>query len=111
MATIPDRLVLEGVPRVHFYQGGPACPEDIPFPSVMRALMEYFQEGDFGCRTCRALLPGSKVPYTYSFFLGVSGLAYFLSWKSGWAGDNMEIMYMSDDPGAPFDRAFRATGY
>jgi hypothetical protein len=27
-------------------------PEDIPFPSVMRALMEYFKQEDFGCR-CR----------------------------------------------------------
>lgn len=25
------RLVLEGVPRIHFYEGGPRCPEDIIF--------------------------------------------------------------------------------
>jgi hypothetical protein len=111
MVTAPARLVLEGVPRVHFYQGGPACPEDIPFPSVMRALMEYFGEADFGCRTCRALPPGSRISCAYSFFLGVSGVASYLSWKPGWADDNMEIMYMSDDPSAPFGRAFRATGY
>ncbi len=43
MTTTPTRLVLEGVPRVSFYEGGPGCPEDIPFPSVMRALMEYFR--------------------------------------------------------------------
>lgn len=110
MAAVPNRLVLEGVPRVHFYEGGPACPEDICFPSVMRALMEYFGE-DLGCRTCRALPPGCKVTCTYSFFMGVSGVASFLSWKPGWADDNMEIMYMSDDPGAPFGRAFEATGY
>lgn len=36
MAAIPKRFVLEGVPRVSFYEGGAACPEDIPFPSVMR---------------------------------------------------------------------------
>jgi len=41
----------------------------------------------------------------------VSGVASFLSWKPGWEGDNVEIMYMSDDPAAPFDRAFRAAGY
>jgi hypothetical protein len=111
MATVPDRLVLEGVPRVRFYQGGPGCPEDIPFPSVMAALMEYLQEEAFGCRTCRALPPGSKITCTYAFFLGISGVASFLSWKPGWAGDNLEIMYMSDDPAAPFERAFRATGY
>ena len=46
MAAVASRLVLEGVPRVHFYHGGPGCPENIPFPSVMRALMEYLHEGD-----------------------------------------------------------------
>lgn len=111
MTTVPSRLVLEGVPPVHFYQGGPACPEDIGFPSAMRALMEYFQEGEFGCRTCRAQPPGSRIPCTYSFFLGVSGVASFLSWKPGWADDNMDVRTMSDDPRAPFERAFAATGY
>lgn len=111
MAAAPDHLVLEGVPRVNFYQGGPRCPEDIPFPSVMRALMEYLNEADFGCRTNCTLQPGCKITCSYSFFIGVSGVASFLSWKTGWEGDNPEIMYMSDDPRAPFDRAFQATGY
>lgn len=111
MTTTPSRLVLSGVPRISFYQGGPDCPEDIPFPSVMRALMEYLKEEDFGCRSCRALRPGCKITCSYSFFMGVSGVASFLSWKPGWEGDNLEIMYMSDDPKAPFDRAFQATGY
>jgi hypothetical protein len=111
MANLPDRLVLENVPRVQFYQGGPACPEDIPFPSVMRALLEYFNETDFGCHTCRTLKPGCKINCSYSFFVGVTGVASFLNWKPGWEGDNVEIMYMSDDPAAPFERAFRAAGY
>jgi hypothetical protein len=106
-----DRVVLEGVPPVHFYDGGQRCPEDIPFPSVMRALMEYFGEEDFGCRSSRTLQPGCKIACSYSFFIGVSGVASFLSWKPGWEGDNVEIMYMSDDPGAPFERALQATGY
>ncbi|MDQ7794820.1 MAG: hypothetical protein RDU89_10495 [bacterium] len=110
MAT-SDRLVLEGVPRVSFGPGGATCPENIPFPSVMRALMQYFGEGDLGCRSSHALPPGCKVPCSYSFFIGVSGVAAFLSWKPGWASDNVEISYMSDDPAAPFDRALRATGY
>ena len=107
----PTRMVLEGVPRVHFYEGGPRCPEDIPFPSVMRALMEYFGEEDFGCRSSHTLQPGCKIACSYSFFIGVSGVASFLNWKPGWEGDNVEIMYMSDDPAAPFERAFQAAGY
>jgi hypothetical protein len=111
MTTTSNRLVLEGVPRVGFFEGGPACPEDIPFPSVMRALMEYFDETDFGCRSRYPLKPGCKVTCSYAFYIGVSGVASFLSWKPGWEGDNMEIMYMSDDPAAPFEHAFQAAGY
>ena len=107
MAVTPNRLVLEGVPRVHFFEGGPGCPEDICFPSVMRSLMEYFKEEDFGCHKCHTLPSGCKINCSYAFFVGVSGVASFLSWKPGWEGDNVEIMYMSDDPAAPFDRAFK----
>jgi hypothetical protein len=36
----PSRVVLDGVPRIHFYEGGPRCPEDIPWPSALRACLE-----------------------------------------------------------------------
>ena len=111
MVTNLSRNVLKGVPQVKFYSGGPACPEDIPFPSVMRALMEYFHEEDFGCRTCRTAQPGCEIPCSYSFFIGVSGIASYINWKPGWEMDNVEIMYMSNDPAAPFERAFKAAGY
>jgi hypothetical protein len=107
----PTRLLLEGVPRVKFFDGGPRCPEDIPFPSVMRALMEYSGDEEFGCRSCRAVEPRCRVPCSYAFFIGVTGVASYVNWKPGWEGDNVEIMYMSDEPAAPFDRALRAAGY
>jgi hypothetical protein len=111
MTTRPDRLVLERVPRIGFYSGGPRCPEDIPFPSVMRAVMEYFKDEEFGCRACRGITPRCRIPCSYAFFIGVSGVASYLNWGPGWDMDNVEIMYQSDDPAAPFDRAFRAAGY
>ena len=46
-----SRLVLRNVPQVKFFDGGQRCPEDIPFPSVMRALMEYLGEEAYGCRS------------------------------------------------------------
>jgi hypothetical protein len=110
-SQFPSRMVLKNVPMVNFYGGGPRCPEDIPFPSVMRAIMEYFNENDFSCRSCRNVPPGCKIHCSYSFFIGVSGVASFLNWKPGWEYDNVEIMYMSDDPAAPFEHAFNATGY
>lgn len=85
--------------------------EDIPFPSVMRALMERLGEEACGCRVCRPTPPGCGIRCSYAFFIGVTGVASFLNWKPGWQADNVEIMYMSDDLAAPFDRAFQAAGY
>jgi len=111
MLAHPDRHLLPNVPRVHFHDGGPGCPEDIPFPSVMRALMEYLQKEDFGCGALRGVKPRCRIPCSYAFFIGVTGVASFLNWKAGWEMDNVEIMYMSDEPAAPFARAFDAAGY
>jgi hypothetical protein len=111
MDTYPTRCVLEGVPRVHFYEGGKRCPEDIILPSVVRAVLEYLREADYGCRHCLAQNPEPKVLCTYAFLVGVSGAASFLSWKEGWHGDNVALFYMSDDPAAPDRRAFEAVGY
>jgi hypothetical protein len=108
--TFPSRRVLDGVPRVNFYEGGPRCPEDLCLPSVLRALGEYFGEDAFGCRTCRAIQPGCKINCSYSFFVGVTGVAAFLSWKEGW-NDSNAAFYMSADPEAPERWGFRALGY
>jgi hypothetical protein len=106
-----QRVVLENVPRVHFYEGGKRCPEDIILPSVMRAILEYLGEEDYGCKHCPLRGQNCKVFCTYSFLVGVSGAAAFLSWKEGWHGDNPAIFYMSEDPAAPDRRIFKAVGY
>lgn len=111
MNGYPDRVVLDGVPRVHFYEGGKRCPEDIILPSVMRAVLEYLGEADYGCKHCLAQSPDCKVLCTYSFLVGVSGAASFLSWKEGWHADNPAIFYMSADAAAPERRIFEAIGY
>jgi hypothetical protein len=107
----PSRVVLEGVPRVHFYEGGKRCPEDIILPSVMRSILEFLGEEEFGCKHCLAQNPDCTVLCTYAFLVGVSGAASFLSWKEGWHGDNTALFYMSDDPGAPERHIFEAIGY
>jgi hypothetical protein len=110
------RVVLEGVPRVHFYEGGKRCPEDIILPSVVRAVLEYLGETgmgsrEYGCKHCLAQNPDCTVLCTYAFLVGVSGAASFLSWKEGWHGDNPAIFYMSADAAAPERRIFEAVGY
>lgn len=106
----PTRLVLENVPKINFYEGGPRCPEDLCIPSVLRALGEYFGEEAFGCRTCHSIKPGCKINCSYSFFVGVTGVAAFLSWKEGW-NDSTAAFYMSADPEAPERWGMRALGY
>jgi len=105
------RLVIEGVPRVHFYEGWTSCPEDIILPACLHAILEFLGEKDYGCKHCLAQNPDCKVLCTYSFLTGVSGAGSFLSWKEGWHGDNSAIFYMSDDPLAPEKRSFAAVGY
>lgn len=106
-----QRAVLENVPRVHFYEGGKRCPEDIIIPSVVRAVLEYLGDEDYGCKHCPVRVQACKVFCTYSFLVGVSGAAAFLSWKEGWHGDNVALFYMSDDPGAVERHIFEAIGY
>ncbi|MBM3190066.1 MAG: hypothetical protein FJZ90_15260 [Chloroflexi bacterium] len=110
-SVTPTRLVLEGVPKIGFYEGGLRCPEDIALPSVLRALTEYLRDEDYGCRHCRARKPNCQTDCSYAFFLGVTGAAFFLSWKEGWHGDNPAAFYLSRDPAAMEKNAFRAMGY
>jgi hypothetical protein len=111
MDTYPARCVLEGVPRVHFYEGGKRCPEDIILPSVVRAALEFLGEKEYGCKHCLAQNPDCKVLCTYALLVGVSGAASYLSWKEGWHGDNPAIFYMSNDAAAPERHIFEAVGY
>jgi hypothetical protein len=105
-----SRKVLDGVPRVHFFEGGEQCPEDYTFPSVMRALMEYLGE-NFGCKHCGRCDPKWEFDCTYSYFIIASGMASFLSWKPGFHMDNIAPDNMSADHEAPYRRAFEAAGY
>ena len=111
MSDYPTRHVLKGVPRVHFYEGGKRCPEDIILPSVMRAILEFLGERDYGCKHCLARQPNCKVLCTYAFLVGVSGAASFLSWKEGWHEDNAALVYTSADAAAPERHIFEAIGY
>ena len=111
MSTVPARLVLANVPQVKFYDGGRRCPEDICLPSALRALTEYLGDPDYGCNKCRAMNPNCLIGCTYSYFAGVTGAAFYLSWKDGWHEDNQSHAYLDADPNAMERRAFQALGY
>lgn len=105
MTTSPvttGRRVLADVPRIAFYpemvRVEPARgPEDIIFPSCMRALMQYLGHPE----------------YDYVHFVGVTGAGFYLNWKDGWHMDNSAIYFMVPfaDHVQLFEHAFAATGY
>lgn len=97
-----QRKVLTGVPEVGFFAevkdaGGKPWPEDIIFPSCMRAVMEYLGHPE----------------YDYIHFVGVTGAGFFLNWKDGWHGDNPAIYWMVpyEEHLKLFEYAFDSTGY
>lgn len=108
--AVPTRFVLDGVPEVGYFQGGERCPEDTPFPSCLRAVLEFRGE-DYGSTRLTAHNTSWRLDHLHTFIMGVSGCAFRLSWGAGWQPDNVAIHYMSDDPAAPFRHALTAVGY
>ena len=106
----PVRVVLEGVPRVTFQAEPGRDAETNPFPSCLRACLEYLGD-DLGYREFTWQGSTWRQSLTYVHLMGTTGAAFRLSWRPGWHMDNVAIMHMSDEPSAPFDRAFEAIGY
>jgi hypothetical protein len=93
LADKPVRYVLEGVPRVGYFERGEnqgLCS----FPACLRAYLRYC--GEY---------------YPYSFLMGVSRAAFRLLWKPGWHPDNVDILVMAHDVYEPVRRAFYSVGY
>ena len=111
------RVVLEGVPRVGFYpqmqqhdDTKMRCPEDVCFPSCLRACLESMGDG-LGCRSIGLASREWQVGCGYAYLLGVTGVAFQLSWLPGWHPDNVASWLVGSDPGEIFRRAFAAIGY
>ena len=95
MSAMPHRLVLEGVPRLSFFSGGPRCPEDVCLPSVLRVITEYLKDPDYPCAVCRPRPNAMRC--AYSHFMGVTGAAFYVSWKDGWHMDNAAPAFVDAD--------------
>jgi hypothetical protein len=106
--VVPPRVVLDGVPRVGFYSGD-RCPEDVPFPSCLRAYLEYIGD-NAGCKHVAPHDPTHRWGCLNAYLMGTSGAAWRLLWKPGWHGDNADLLVMAEDTMAPFRRAFDSVG-
>ncbi len=110
------RRVLAGVPAVSFElhkkeqkDGLTRCPESDPFPSCLRASLEYLGE-DLGFTKINVHGRDWRLDTTYVFLMGTTGAAFRLNWKPGWHMDNPDLAYMSDDPLAAYRRGLASIG-
>ena len=107
----PGRVVLEGVPRVHFYDGGPQVPEDEMFPACLKACLQFMGE-DFGSKEITEHRSTWHVDNLYVYIMGTSGAAFRLMWHSQrWDLANTSTNIMAADALEPVRRAFEAVGY
>jgi RNA polymerase sigma factor (sigma-70 family) len=111
------RHILEKVPVVSFElhkakkeKGLRRCPEIVPFPSCLRACLEYLGD-DMGYKKINVHNRDWRLDLTYVHLMGTTGSAFRLSWKPGWQPDNSVIAYMSDDAEEPFGRGLQSVGY
>ncbi|MBE0698617.1 MAG: hypothetical protein IH586_16995 [Anaerolineaceae bacterium] len=105
-----SKVVLQGVPRVHFYAGGPRCPEDICSASVIRAVMEYLGE-NIGCDHCQSKGRSWGLRCSYAYFMGVMGSAWQVAWVPGWNEASFTPEYLPGSKEDPYRRALEAVGY
>ncbi len=105
----PERCVLEGVPRIHFYEGGPFCPEDICFPSALKTCLEFI--GDpIGCKHTSPPTRG-LASCGYSYLVGTTGEAFALSWSPEWEFRNAIRSLAAVTDEAPYRHALASVGY
>jgi RNA polymerase sigma factor (sigma-70 family) len=111
------RSVLEDVPRVSFQlhlgkgeSGLRRCPESFPFPSCLRACLEYLDD-DMGYTKILVANKEWRLDTAYVYLMGTTGGAFRLSWKAGWYMGNPSFSLMSDVPLKPYHKGLKSIGY
>lgn len=111
------KKLLQEVPVVSFElhllaekDGLRRCPESFPFPSCLRACMEYLGD-DLGYKKINMYDKDWRLDNTYVYLMGTTGSSFKLTWKPGWHMDNPLISNMSEDPLEPIKRGLASVGY
>ena len=103
------RKVLEGIPRVGFYQGGPRAPQDDLLPASIAAFLEWRGE-DLGFRQAT----GKADPWhdVHIYLMGTSGQAFRTLWNPGkWDFGSLAPLAASEDALLPVRAAMESAGY
>lgn len=103
------RCVLQGVPWMGFYRGGPRPPEDDMLPACVRAFLEWKGE-DLGF----ARETGRDDPWhdVHVYLMAASGAAFRLHWSGDkWDPGAGGVLDWAPQPLEPFTRVLWAAGY
>lgn len=105
------KQVLKGISRIGFQPAENMAPENISFPSVMRACLENIGE-NYGFEMIEEA--NLKVSNAYTFLMGISGTAFrfFWNWNSRTSeGGRIDSLFFIDNPLEEIDTTFDALGY
>jgi len=102
--------VIQGVPRVGFFQGGQHCPESFTFSSCLAAVVRHLGE-DYGLQEIQAHGQTWLLNKAYVHIMGMSGEAFRFFWKPGWHLDNSGLLDFNPESLRFIDQAFAGIGY
>jgi hypothetical protein len=102
-----DRNLIPNVPKIGMYPAT-KCPEDLAFPSCMRALAEHLGDRRFGCFEARPAEADRQVQCANKFFVGISGIGFAMNWK--WELGGVSLLCLDRNPEAHIRRCFDALG-
>jgi hypothetical protein len=86
------------------------CPENLPLPGVLRALMDFLGE-DYGASHLDAHGKTWRRDHAYTYFTGVSGEAFRFRWAPNTPPSEIDPADGPWNPIEPVDRALRASDY
>ena len=110
------REVLAKVPVIDFdlyrrkeKSGIPRCPETVPFPSCLRAYLEFIGQG-YDPKIIDAHGRKWRLDNSYVMAMGTSGAAFKLNWKPGWHPEISAVLCPGDDAWISQKKALDAMG-
>jgi hypothetical protein len=86
------------------------CPECFPFPACMRSSLEFMGE-DYGYKVIEEHGSRWRLDNAYTYLMGVTGMAFKMTWREGWYLGNPGVDNLTDDLHRPYGSAFEAIGY
>lgn len=103
------RKIIQGIPKIGWYQGGSDCPEDIPFPAVMRTVLRFLGE-DWGVKTISSHGSSWNLDLGMTKFAAIGGCSFRWLWQI-LESNCTDAEYAEVEPELPYARVLAAAGF